>query len=190
MADKLSIQGTKYDLIDCKPSTTFCLKIGNQYAVLTPNKPAKSGYTLKATQGSTVVYLNDPIKPMSKIVMKRQIHRDKGNWWSWAKFYNNSNQLICTVSLWSGWGTAEGKIDTSLSDQSIRRCHLYYYQDTRSDGWCSIDCSVVDVEGQSHKLFYGRGFKNHGHGDNIYLGVGQSHNWKISESHFPMELRY
>lgn len=190
MSDKLKVQNTVYDLIENKPSTEYTIKIGNKYGVLTTNKPINKEYTLKLSKGSTTLYLNTPIKPMSKIIMDRQVYRDKGNWWSWAKFYNNSDQLICTVNLWNNFGHAEGNINTSLADQSIRRCHLYYYQDTRSDGWCSIDCSVVDVEGQSHKLFYGRGFKNHGHGDNIYIGVGQSHNWKISESHFPMELKY
>lgn len=190
MSNKLKINGTNYDLIDHKPSTEYAFKVGNKYAILTRQKPIKSGYTLKISNGSNIFYLNDPIKPMSKITMTRQVYRDKGNWWAWAKFYNNNNQLICTIKLWENWTSADGNVDTTLTDQSIKKCHLYYYQDTRSSGWCSIDCNVIDIEGKSHKLFYGKGFKNHGDGDNIYIGLGQSHNWKISESNFPLELKY
>lgn len=186
---KLKIAGTKYELINHKPSSPH-IKIGNNYAVLTPRKPINKGKTLKFSCGSKILYLNDPIKPMSKIKMKREVHRDKGNWWSWAKFYNNSDQLICTVNLFNGWSTAEGTIDSSIADQSIRRCHLYYYQDTRSSGWCAVTADVIDVDGTSHRLFYGDGFKNHNDGDNIYIGVGQSYNWKLDENHFPMELKY
>lgn len=189
MADKLSIQGTKYDLIDYKPSTSFCLKVGNKYAVLSSNKPVKSGYTLKVTNGSTVLYLNNSVKPLSKIKMKRDVGKDKGNNWHWAKFYNKSNQLICTVNFSHDWSTAEGIIDSSISDQSINRCHLYYYQDLSSKGWCNVTADVIDINGSSHRLFYGY-FKNHSDGDNVYLGVGQAHNFRLSQNNFPMELKY
>lgn len=190
----LNIGNSRYEIINNKPSTDYCISVHgnglNGYCVLTKNKPGQNRDTLAVQTVNGIRYVNDPIKPMSKIIMRRQMYRPKGYWWSFARFYNKSNQLICSISLWNDWSYVEGNIDSSLTDQSINRCHLYYYQDTRSNGWCSVDCDVIDVDGKTHKLFYGRSFKNHGHGDNLYLGVGQPHNWRLSQNNFPMELRY
>lgn len=192
----LNIGNSRYEIINHKPSTDYCINVYgnglNGYCVLTKQKPGKNRDTLAIQTVNGMRYVNDPIKPMSKITMRRQVHRDKGNWWRWAKFYNKSGQLICTVNLWDGWGYAEGTIDSSISDQSITKCNLYYYQDTRSSGWCSIDCYVIDINGQSHKLFYGDGFKNHGDPNSIWIGYGQPHNGHsgLSQNNFPMELRY
>lgn len=191
----LNIGNSRYEIINNKPSTDYCISVHgnglNGYCVLTKNKPGQNRDTIAVQTIDGIRYVNDPIKPMSKIKISRQMEADKGHDWYWARFYNNSEQLICTIKLWNGWWNAEGLIDSSLTDQSIKRCHLYYYQDTRSWGWCRLTCDVIDIDGQSHRLFMGRSFKNHGHDMNQYLGVGQRDNWRANENNnFPMELRY
>lgn len=193
----LNIGNSRYEIINNKPSTDFCINIYgnglNGYCVLTKNKPGQNRDTIAVQTIDGIRYVNDPVKPMAKIRMKRAIWGDsqKGHWHSFIKFYNNSEQLICQFTgLPNDWWSMEASIDSSLSDQSIKRCHAYYYQDTHSHATVAWTCDVIDIDGITHRLFYGESFKNHGHGDNLYLGVGQPHNWRISQNNFPMELRY
>lgn len=190
----LNIGNSRYEIINHKPSTDYCISVHgnglNGYCVLTKYKPGHNRDTFAVQTIDGIRYVNNPIKQMKKIKMYHNYWDTKNsNWWSWAKFYNKSNQLICTVPLKAWWTYAEGEIDTTLSDQSINRCHLYYYQDLHSGGGCYVTADVVDVDDETHRLFYGW-FKNHGKGDNQYIGVGQPHNSRLSQNNFPMELRY
>ena len=193
----LNIGNSRYEIINNKPSTDYCISVHgnglNGYCVLTKNKPGQNRDTIAVQTIDGIRYVNDPIKPMSKIIMRRAIWGDsqKGHWHNFIKFYNKSGQLICQFTgLPSDWWTIEAPINTSLSDQSISRCHANYYQDTHSHATVAWTCDVVDIDGTTHRLFYGESFKNHGWSNDVYLGVGQAHNFRISQNNFPMELRY
>lgn len=193
----LNIGNSKYEIISNKPSTDYCISIhGNGlsgYCVLTKNKPNHNRDTISVQTIDGIRYVNDPIKPMSKIRMKRAIWGDsqKGHWHSFIKFYNKSGQLIAQFTgLPNDWWSMETNVYSDIEDQSINRCHAYYYQDTHSHATVAWTCDVIDIDGISHRLFYGERFKNHGHDSNMYFGVGQRDNGRISQNNFPMELRY